>query len=60
MDSKRETAVADARETRADAAGLGLNRKDRRALKSIDRKVADIDRQIAGLEKSGGDDASQE
>lgn len=55
MDRKKketaDSAQAAARETADDA--RSLNRRDRRALKAIDRKISSLDAQIAAREAAG-------
>lgn len=56
MDRKQpestESAQAGGRETATDDART-LNRRDRRALKAIDRKISGLDAQIAAREAAG-------
>lgn len=47
-----ESAQAGGRETATDDA-RSLNRRDRRALKAIDRKIGSLDEQIAAREAAG-------
>lgn len=45
--ARRELATHEERETRGDFPAALLNRRDRRALASIDREVAALDKRIA-------------